>query len=201
MKLVLATRNQHKVSELSRMLADLGLELSSCRDFPDVPEVVEDGATLRENAIKKAMEVSRATGLAALADDTGLEVEYLEGAPGVFSARYAGAEATYDDNNRKLLTALAGVPTSGRRAVFRCVVALALPGQEAMTVEGHTDGTILECRRGRGGFGYDPIFLPDGHERSYAEMAGEEKNTVSHRGKAIQRAHELLAVILSPGAR
>jgi XTP/dITP diphosphohydrolase len=201
MKLVLATRNRHKVAELSRMLADLGLELLSCRDFPDLPEVVEDGATLRENAVKKALEVSRATGVAALADDTGLEVEKLGGAPGVFSARYAGPDATYDDNNRKLLKELAGVPASGRRATFRCVVALVVPGQDAVTAEGRTGGTILDRPRGQGGFGYDPVFLPDGHELTYAEMAGGEKNAVSHRGKALRAARELLVALLSQRAR
>jgi XTP/dITP diphosphohydrolase len=200
MKLVLATRNRHKVEELSRMLDDLDLEVLSFRDLPNLPDVVEDGATLEENAVKKAQAVAEATGLPALADDTGLEVESLDGAPGVLSARYAGPDATYEDNNSKLLAALADTPSSARRAVFRCVVAVAIPENGVRTVEGRTPGTILERPRGSGGFGYDPIFLPDGHHRTYAEMAADEKNAVSHRGRAARAARELLATLLRPTA-
>ncbi len=196
MKLVLATRNPHKAAELSRMLADLEIELVSACDFPDVPEVVEDGATLEANAILKAVALSEATGLPALADDTGLEVEALGGAPGVLSARFAGPDVTYEDNNRKLLDELRGIPRPARRAAFRCVVALAVPGTEVVTAEGRTEGTILEEPRGCQGFGYDPLFLPDGHGRTYAEMAQDEKNAVSHRGKAVRAARELVLRLL-----
>lgn len=200
-KIVLATRNLHKVEELSRMLAGLDVEILTCRDFPSLPEVVEDGATLEENAIKKAEEVSAGTGLPAVADDTGLEVEALGGGPGVFSARYAGPEATYDDNNRKLLADLAGRAPAGRRAVFRCVVAVAAPGAETLFAEGRTEGTILEAPRGDAGFGYDPVFLPDGHDRTYAEMAQEEKNALSHRGKAMRVARGLILGVLTGSRR
>ena len=198
-ELVLATRNPHKVREMSELLADSGITVLSADDFPDLPEVVEDGATLEENAVKKAATVAAATGLPALADDTGLEVDALEGAPGVLSARYAGPCATYADNNRKLLGALAGVPPSGRRARFRCVVALAVPGAAVRTVEGRTDGVILEAPRGEAGFGYDPIFRPDGSARTYAEMDAAAKNAVSHRGKAVRAAIRLVRGALTGG--
>ncbi len=191
-QLVLATRNPHKVREISEILSGTGLTVLSFQDFPDLPEVEEDGETLEENAVKKAATIAAVTGLPSLADDTGLEVDALDGAPGVVSARYAGAGATYDDNNRKLLAALAGVPPSRRRASFRCVVALAVPGEPIRCVEGRTDGVILEEPRGQGGFGYDPVFLPDGYDRTYAEMGAREKNAVSHRGKAVRAAAELV---------
>ena len=192
MKLVLATRNVHKIEELSMMLSDLNVEILSFRDFPDLPEVVEDGETLEDNAIKKAREVSQATGLTALADDTGLEVAALGGAPGVVSARYAGEACSYEDNNKKLLAELEAVPNKERGAAFRCVIAIATPGGEVATAEGRTDGVILRKPRGGEGFGYDPIFLPKGYARSYAEMLQDEKNAVSHRGRALEAARELI---------
>lgn len=199
-KLVLATRNPHKVREIAELLSGAGVAVLSFREFPELPEVEEDGATLEENAVKKAATVAAATGLPSLADDTGLEVDALNGAPGVLSARYAGAGATYDDNNRKLLSALEDVPPARRTASFRCVVALAVPGRPARIVEGTTRGVILEAPRGREGFGYDPIFLPDGHTRTYAEMDATEKNAVSHRGKAVRAAVELVLEALGGGA-
>jgi XTP/dITP diphosphohydrolase len=198
-RLMLATRNPHKVSEIAALLSDAGLTVLSFRDFPDLPEVEEDGETLEENAVKKAVTIAAVTGLPSLADDTGLEVDALGGAPGVVSARYAGPGATYDDNNRKLLKALAGVRPPRRTASFRCVVALAVPGKPVRTVEGRTDGVILEEPRGGEGFGYDPVFLPDGHDRTYAEMGAGEKNAVSHRGKAVRAAAELVREALGGG--
>jgi len=200
-RLVLATHNDHKVTELSKMLEDLDVEILSVRDLPDLPDVIEDGETLEANAVKKATAISAATGLPALADDTGLEVEPLGGEPGVFSARYAGPGATYDDNNRKLLAALEGVPAERRRAVFRCVVAVALPGGGVRTVEGRTAGSIIDVPRGRMGFGYDPIFLPDGSTRTYAEMTQTEKNSISHRGKAVRAARGLVEELLEDAFR
>jgi XTP/dITP diphosphohydrolase len=195
--LVLATRNRHKVEELSAMLSELPVRILSFHDFPDMPDVVEDGATLTENAIKKAREVASFTGLPALADDTGLEVDALDGAPGVRSARFAGEPPNWEANNRKLLSDLNGIEGSARAAAFRCVVALAVPGdEEVRTVEGVTHGVILEAARGRGGFGYDPLFLPDGHGLTYAEMRSDEKNAVSHRGKSIKNARALIAALL-----
>ena len=197
MKLVLATHNEHKVTELSRLLEDLDVEVLSFHDLPDIPDVVEDGETLEANAVKKASAISAATGLPALADDTGLEVEPLGGEPGVLSARYAGPGATYDDNNRKLLAALKGVPAERRRAVFRCVVAVAVPGGGVRTVEGRTAGTIIDAPRGHLGFGYDPIFIPDGNARTYAEMTQTEKNAISHRGRAMRAARGLVEGLLT----
>ena len=195
--LVLATRNRHKVEELSAMLRELPVRVLSFHDFPDMPDVVEDGATLTENAIKKASEVASFTGLPALADDTGLEVNALDGAPGVRSARFAGEPSNWEENNSKLLSDLSGIEGSARAAAFRCVVALAMHGdEEVRTVEGVTHGVILEAARGEGGFGYDPLFLPDGHELTYAEMRSDEKNAVSHRGKAIKNARALIAALL-----
>ena len=190
--LLLATRNPHKVSEIAALLAGLPVRVLSCADVPGIPEVVEDAPTLEGNAAKKAAAACAASGLPSLADDTGLEVEFLSGAPGVLSARYAGDDATYDDNNRKLLSALEGVPAPERRAVFRCVVAVAVPGRPVRLVEGRTEGTIIERPRGGGGFGYDPLFLPAGFERTYAEMTADEKNGVSHRGKALRAARSLI---------
>lgn len=195
--LVLATRNRHKVEELSAMLSELPVQILSFHDFPDMPDVVEDGATLRENAIKKASEVASFTGLPALADDTGLEVDALDGAPGVRSARFAGEPSNSEANNHKLLSDLNGIEGPARAAAFRCVVALATCGDEKVrTVEGVTHGVILEAARGQGGFGYDPLFLPDGHNLTYAEMRSDEKNAVSHRGKAIKNARALIAALL-----
>lgn len=196
MKLVLATRNRHKVDEIGEILRGLDVELCSFLDYSDVPDVVEDGETFEENAIKKARAVAAATGLPALADDTGLEVDALGGAPGIYSARYAGEPPDYDRNNEKLLRDLDGVPERDRRARFRCVVALAAPGGSVSTVEGRTEGTILTERRGDGGFGYDPLFLPDGFDRTYAEMTGAEKNASSHRGKAVRAARGLVEELL-----
>ena len=192
-RVVLATRNSHKVEELSAMLTGLPIELLSFVDFPGLPEVVEDGETLEANAIKKAEAVAAFTGLPSLADDTGLEVRALANAPGVHSARYAGEPSSGDANNEKLLAELGALKGEERAAAFRCVVALAVPGGETRTVEGATSGIILEGPIGDGGFGYDPLFLPDGYTRTYAEMAPSEKNAVSHRGKAIKAALVLLS--------
>jgi XTP/dITP diphosphohydrolase len=190
--IVLATRNPHKVEELAAMLEDLPVEVLSFADFPEMPDVVEDGETLEENATKKALEVALFTGLPSLADDTGLSVDALGGAPGIRSARYAGEGANTERNNAKLLLELAGVDGGARSAAFRCAVALATPVGDATVVVGETRGVILEAPRGAGGFGYDPLFLPDGHERTYAEMGPEEKNAISHRGKAMRLARRLV---------
>ena len=182
--LVIATRNRHKTREIAALLAHLPIRVRDLSDFPDAPEVEEDGATLEANALKKARSAHDHTGLPALADDTGLEVFYLLGAPGVYSARYAGEAATYDDNNRKLLDAMMQVPARKRDARFRCVVAFVFKG-EARTFEGAIDGHIGIERRGTNGFGYDPIFYPAGDSRSYAEMSDAEKNAISHRARAV----------------
>jgi len=196
LRLVLASRNEHKLREIAEILDGLDVELLSVSEFSNVPEVVEDGSSFEENAAKKAREVAAATGLPALADDTGLEVDALDGAPGVRSARYAGEPPDYDRNNAKLIQELSGVGADGRTARFRCVVALSTPEGRVSTVEGKTAGQILDSPRGDQGFGYDPLFLPDGFERTYAEMSPREKNACSHRGKAVRAARSLVEELL-----
>lgn len=185
-KIVVATANRHKAAELSALLTSPGLEFVPLSDFPGAGPVEEDGETLEQNALKKARAAAAATGLWALADDTGLEVEALGGAPGVYSARYAGETCSYADNNAKLLRALDGVPAEARRAAFRCVMALCFPDGRAVTAEGRAPGRILETPRGADGFGYDPLFLPDGSDSSFAELPPEKKNSMSHRHAAVR---------------
>ena len=188
MKLVIATRNKHKLEEIREIFHIPGLEVVSAFDFPHVPDVVEDGETFEANAVKKAVSLARATGLWSLADDSGLEVDALGGAPGVYSARYAGEPVSYPANNRKLLKELKS--TRNRRARFRCVIALSSLGGEARTVEGRCEGVIAHEERGQKGFGYDPLFVPEGYTTTFAEMDGESKNAISHRGRALQHAME-----------
>jgi XTP/dITP diphosphohydrolase len=182
--IVVATRNPHKAQEIRAMFAGLPVTIKDLRDFPDCPEVDEDGETLEDNALKKARAAHRCTGLPAIADDTGLEVYYLLNAPGVYSARYAGENATYEDNNRKLIQEMTQVPARRRQARFRCLVALAANGSEEL-FEGKVEGTILLAPRGENGFGYDPLFRPAGLEGSFAELSAERKNAISHRARAI----------------
>lgn len=181
--LVLATRNPGKLSELALRLAPLGIELRSAVDVDGAPDVVEDADTLAGNAVKKAMELARHAGLPALADDTGLEVDALGGAPGVRSARFAGEPADDAANRALLLHRLQGRPE--RRARFRTVLAY-VDGEAVHTFDGVCEGTILDGERGEFGFGYDRLFVPDdGDGRTFAEMTGDEKNHISHRGRAL----------------
>ena len=182
--IVLASRNEHKIEELKDTLADLGIELKSAPEFPNLKEVEEDKLTLEGNALKKARYVYEETGLPSLADDTGLEVDALDGRPGVFSARYAGEGASYEDNVEKLLAELAGVDKKDRGAQLRTVVAL-VSDEGTYTFEGICRGVILTEKRGAKGFGYDPVFQPKGYKETFAEMNSETKNKISHRGKAI----------------
>ena len=197
--LVLATRNRHKVQELRELLADLPLQLRTADEYPGLPEVVEDGTTLQENAVKKAREVAAFCGEMALADDTGLLVDALAGAPGVFSSRYAGEAATYEDNCRKLVRELARVGAlrpDQRRARFETVVAIVDPRMAPavqLTAQGDVPGEILAEPRGTGGFGYDPLFFIAARGRTLAEMTLAEKNQLSHRAQAMRRARALLA--------
>ncbi len=190
-KLVLATRNRDKVREIRELLSLINIEILTLDEFPDAPDVVEDGATLEENAIKKARAIADFTGLPAVADDTGLEVDYLNGKPGVHSSRYAGAGASYADNVQKLLRELAGVPWQKRRAKFRCVAALCTKA-ETRTVEGMCDGLITEAPRGERGFGYDPVFYVPELHHTFAEMELEVKNRISHRALAFRKLKELI---------
>ena len=188
MKLVIATRNKHKLEEIREIFHIPGLEVVSAFDFPHVPDVVEDGETFEANAVKKAVSLAGATGLWALADDSGLEVDALGGAPGVYSARYAGEPVSYPANNRKLLDELRN--EQNRHARFRCVIALSSPDGKAKTVDGRCEGVIAYEERGKQGFGYDPLFIPEGFTKTFAEMDGESKNAISHRGRALQHAME-----------
>ena len=183
MKIVIATRNAHKLEEIHAIFHFQGLEVCSASDFPDVPDTIEDRDTLEGNAIKKAQELCDTTGLMTMADDSGLEVEALNGAPGVYSARYAGEPCSYENNNEKLLRELSG--KDNRRARFRTVIALARPGEQALTVEGKCEGIIIDHLRGEHGFGYDPLFVPDGYSETFAELSSEVKNKISHRANAL----------------
>ncbi len=186
MKLLAATRNPGKLAEI-RALFDLpGIRIVGADELAGLPGVDEDGATFEANAVKKAVTLARAAGLWALADDSGLEVDALGGAPGVRSARYAGEAADPRANNRKLLAALAG--RADRAARFRCVVALSDPAGEVRTAAGACEGRIVEAPRGARGFGYDPLFAPAGETRTFAEMPPAEKHARSHRGAALREA-------------
>ena len=191
MILVLATNNPGKVREIEKTLNLPRLRIRSLRDFPELPEVMEDGQTFLENAFKKARACSRATGHAALADDSGLEVDFLDGAPGIYSARFSGDEATDEANNRKLLSLLAGVPQEKRSARFVCQMVLYLTDGTWIQTEGFCPGIIAAAPRGEQGFGYDPVFYLPELGRTMAELTLEEKNRISHRAQALEkiRAH------------
>jgi len=189
---VLATRNQHKIQEIRALLADMPIRFLSLADFPDMPEVVEDGTTCQENAVKKARETAAGSGHWALADDTGLEVEALDGRPGVYAARYAGEQATYTDNCNKLLEELQDIPVEQRAARFLTVMALADPQGKAEVVEGALQGQITDRFYGSEGFGYDPVFYVPDAQKTLAEMTLVEKNACSHRGQALRLAIDLL---------
>ena len=189
---VLATHNANKVEEILAIFGSSDIEFKTLDQFPGAPEVVEDGATLEDNARKKAYEIAQFTGHIALADDSGLEVAILDNAPGVISARFAGAQCSYADNNNKLINLLKGVPTVHRKACFRSVIALAVPGGATQTVEGRIDGFITEQTRGTTGFGYDPVFLVPEHGKTLAELGPIVKNSMSHRFKALQAVKPVL---------
>ena len=195
MKLVIATRNLHKLDEIRAILTVPSLELVDLRSFPNAPEIVEDGCTFEHNAIKKAAMTARAIGQWCMADDSGLEVDFLRGDPGVYSARYAGEPANHPANNAKLLNAMKDA--KDRRARFCCVVALASPRGIARTVPGYCHGQIIREPRGTAGFGYDPLFIPDGQELTFAELGETIKNGISHRARALERAKAVWQDLLS----
>jgi XTP/dITP diphosphohydrolase len=187
MKLLVATRNRHKLEEFRQIFSTSGLTLLAADEIEGLPEdVIEDADTFEGNALKKARELGAASGLWALADDSGLEVDALGHAPGVSSARYAGEPCSYSANNEKLLRELHGM--NSRRARFRCVIALRAPDGREWTVEGRCEGTIAEVPRGNNGFGYDPLFIPDGFSQTFAELDSVTKNSLSHRGNALRKA-------------
>lgn len=191
-EILLATRNPDKVRELTVLLGDLGIRIRTLADFPTAPEIEEDGTTCEANALKKARETASATGIPSIADDTGLEVDALGGRPGVFAARYAGEQATYEDNCRKLLKELDGVPPSRRTARFITVAALAMPGGHTQVAMGTLVGVIAERCIGTQGFGYDPVFFVPELGCTLAELTAEKKNRISHRAKAFRSMADIL---------
>ena len=191
LKIVVATANAHKLKEIREILRDLPVEILSLADFPEIPPIEETGSTFHENALIKARTVYQMTGLLTLADDSGLEVDALNGAPGVYSARYSGREHDYAANNRKLMEEIRRIPPEERGAQFRCVVAIVGTKGEHI-VEGVVRGHIIPELRGSGGFGYDPLFVPEGYQQTYAELGETVKNQISHRARAFRKAREFL---------
>jgi len=187
--LLLATRNKGKIEEFRRILESVApgaINLVGLDQFPDLHDVIEDGATFEENALKKAREMSIATGLPAIADDSGLCIDYLNGDPGIYSARWAGAHGDDAANNQKVLDQLRGVPDDARGAHFTCVAALYLPDGRSHCEEARFFGSILPAPVGDNGFGYDPIFSPHGLSESSAQMSADAKDAISHRGKSLR---------------
>lgn len=193
MNIVLATKNRKKIEEIKKIYSVMGAvpEIYTLDDFPVMKEVIEDGKTFEENAIKKAVFVARAVNMTAIADDSGLEVNALNGAPGVYSARYAGEGADDRLNVEKLLVELKDIPEDKRDAQFVCCIALASL-KETKTFLGYVKGRIGASPKGRNGFGYDPLFYPDGYDRTFAEMDDDEKNAISHRAMALRQLQEYL---------
>jgi len=191
-ELVVATRNRGKLLEIRAMLNDLVASVHCAGDIAGFPDTVEDGATFEENALKKAREAARFCGLPALADDSGLVVDVLEGRPGVYSARFAGEGAGDAANNAKLLTELAGFPPETKNAAFVCALAFVTPEGIERVFTGRVGGRILDMARGEGGFGYDPLFLVDGYGQTMAELGVDDKNRISHRGQAFRLFRDYL---------
>ena len=186
--MVLATGNQGKISELKELFSGFNIEIKSLLDFGPIPPVIEDGETFEDNAYKKAYFTAKVLGLPAMADDSGLVVEALGGAPGVYSSRYAGNGATDLDNNIKLLREMRG--NTNRRAYFESVIIIAVPRGPALTYTGRCEGVITHEPKGENGFGYDPLFYYPPLDKTFAQMSGEEKNGVSHRGKAMTKLRD-----------
>ena len=199
-RLVVASLNRAKAREIARILCDeeLDFEVVGLADFPELSLPPETGATFAANAVAKARHVTEATGLSAVADDSGLEVDALGGEPGIRSARFAGEGATDEDRYRKVLCLMGDVPGDRRRARFRCAAAFAAPEGDELLAEGVCEGRIAREAAGTGGFGYDPIFVPDGHECTMAQLTAEEKHAISHRGRALRRLAKLLRTRGSP---
>ncbi|MCX5657900.1 MAG: XTP/dITP diphosphatase [Candidatus Omnitrophica bacterium] len=192
-EIVIATRNKDKKKEIEKLLSGLSVKVLSLYDFPSIPPIKENGATFEENALTKASVCAVKTGKLSISDDSGLMVHSLNGAPGVYSARFAGKNVTYDDNNRKLLMLLKSKPRSRRRARFVCCIAIVTPEGKKRIVKGTSSGIIAECVRGKHGFGYDPLFIPDGFSKTFAELGEKIKNKVSHRGRALRKAKKIIS--------
>ena len=197
MDIVIATSNQNKLKEFKELLKGYTVTILSLEDFPHIPPVVEDGKSFYENALKKATTVAHHTGKFTIADDSGLEVEALGGKPGVYSSRFAGEDASDEENNARLLKELQGVLFDKRGACFKCVLVMAKPEGETAFVEGKCKGIIIDELRGHYGFGYDPLFLVPEYDETFSEIKLEEKNKISHRSRALQKLLKLLPDYLS----
>ena len=197
MELVVATKNEDKLREIKELLKGLPVNVFSLNSFKGAPDVIEDGSTLEENARKKASQTSRFLKKFAVADDSGLEVEFLNGDPGVYSARFSGKGATYKSNNEKLLALLKDVPPAKRKACFKCVIAVADKGKIIGIAEGRCSGKICFESKGDNGFGYDPVFMPNGYKKTFAQMGAAQKNKISHRSKALFKAKNIILKYLS----
>ena len=191
--IIAATQNKGKIKEIEAITKEFDMDVIS-RDEAGVPkvEIVEDGETFEENSFKKANEIMKMCGKITIADDSGLMVDALSGEPGVYSARFAGENCTYEDNNRKLLKCLEGVPYEKRTAHFVSVITMVYPDGRTIVARGECDGHITEEIKGEGGFGYDPLFVPEGYEKTFGEISAEEKNKISHRAKALELLREKL---------
>jgi len=200
-KLIIGTRNKNKFNEIKSILLQSPeihkVNIVSLNDLYNIPEIIEDGKTIQENAIKKALFLCKKTNCIVLSDDTGIEVEYLNGAPGVYSARFAGEKCSYSDNNKKLLELLKNVSFEKRKARFVCAIVLAKSEQDFFLVEESVEGYITEEERGKNGFGYDPVFLLPEYNKTFAEMPSELKNKISHRAKAVNKIKSVLLEILN----
>lgn len=200
-RMILASQNKHKLEEINDMLEDLDIELISMDEagLGDL-EIVEDGETFEENSMIKAVTVMEKTNTIAIADDSGLSVDYLDGCPGVYSSRFAGENATDDDNNKKLLKMLDGISTEERSGKFVSVISMAFPDGRSLSVRGECNGVIGLKEKGTNGFGYDPLFIVPEYERTFAELGSEIKNKISHRAKALEKFRKELGNILGEGS-
>ena len=192
MEIVLATRNKKKIEEIKRVIGDMPVSILTIDAFPECPEVEEEGVTFQENAVRKATTVAQCTGKPSLADDSGLEVNTLSNAPGVLSSRYAGEGATDAKNIEKLLHEMRSIVDEERNARFVCCLALAFPDGRVEIFSGQVEGRIGREPKGSHGFGYDPLFYPEGHNKTFAEMPADDKDTLSHRGKALRAFQKYL---------
>ncbi|MDR1474067.1 MAG: XTP/dITP diphosphatase [Endomicrobium sp.] len=198
-EIILATSNKQKVEEMKKILNDLEIKVIAMTSFCKYPETDEDGKTLEENAIKKAKDAAKFFNKWTLADDSGLEVDWLNGEPGVYSARYAGEDRLYDNNNKKLLLALKGVPFEKRTAKFRTVIVISSPNGEIYLAEGKNYGIITLQSLGNNGFGYDPVFYVPEYKKTFAELSINIKNSISHRAIALQKAKEIIKSLSQAG--
>lgn len=193
MKIIIASKNKNKVEQIKEYLKDLNINFLSLYDFPEIPEIAEDGKTFEENALKKSKAVYSYTNLPSLSDDSGLEIDSLNGEPGIFSARYAGNNASDEDNNKKLLRELEN--SENRKARYRCVLSLYEQEEKNNFFEGSCNGEIVKEPKGKKGFGYDPLFLPEGFDKTFGELDLVIKLKISHRGKALNKLKNYLLSI------